>query len=67
VAPRFDLFRMQDGDPIWVSAIEQREDAQWRIKELMSESQGEFVLLDRVTGQKIVVTPESSICLRPQQ
>jgi len=33
----------------------------------MSESQGEFVLLDRVTGQKIVVTPESSICLRPQQ
>jgi hypothetical protein len=56
VAPRFDLFRMQDDDPIWVSAIDEREDAQARIEELMSESPGEFVLLDRVTGQKVVVT-----------
>jgi hypothetical protein len=56
MVPRFDLFRMQDGDPIWVSAIDEREDAQTRIEELMSESPGEFVLLDRVTGQKVVVT-----------
>jgi hypothetical protein len=52
---RFDLFQVKEGYPIWVCAIGCLEELNPRLHALMSERDGEFFLLDTVTGDRIMV------------
>jgi|HubBroStandDraft_6_1064221.scaffolds.fasta_scaffold2732086_1 hypothetical protein len=52
---RFDLFEVKEGSPIWVCAIDRLEELNLKLHTLMSERQGEYFLLDSVTGHRIAV------------
>ena len=52
---KFDLFQVKEGFPIWVCAIDRLEELNLKLHVLMSERQGEFFLLDTVTGDRIAV------------
>lgn len=52
---KFDLFQVKEGSPVWVCAIERLEELNPLLHALMSERQGEFFLLDTVTGDRIAV------------
>jgi len=55
---RFDLFQVKEGFPIWVCAIDRLEELNLKLHVLMSERQGEYFLLDTVTGHRIAVTAQ---------
>ena len=52
---RFDLFEVKEGSPVWVCAIDRFEELNLKLHVLMSERQGEFFLLDTITGDRIAV------------
>jgi hypothetical protein len=51
--PRYDLFRMDKGLPLWVGAMETLHEANAQAKRL-ADCPG-CVVLDRTTGHKIVL------------
>ncbi|MGA7919526.1 MAG: hypothetical protein WCA38_07620 [Candidatus Acidiferrales bacterium] len=57
MVPPFDIFKVLDGEPVWVEAIATLEDAKTRVRELMLSDTREYLILSQVTGNKISVKP----------
>jgi hypothetical protein len=60
VVPPFDIFRVSDGDPIWVEAIATLDAAKARVQELMTDLPCEYLIFSHVTGNKISIKPEEA-------
>ena len=58
--PPFDIFRVSDGDPIWVEAIATLDAAKVRVQELMTDAPCEYLIFSHVTGHKISIKPKES-------
>jgi len=53
--PRYDLFRLDEGSPMWVSAAETMADVHAQMGQLADCP--ECLVLDSLTGEKISVKP----------
>jgi hypothetical protein len=53
--PRYDLFRLDDGSPLWIAAAETMADVQAQMGQLANCP--ECLVLDSLTGEKISVRP----------
>jgi hypothetical protein len=51
--PRYDVFKMDDGSPIWVGTADALDDAHAKVSELSDCP--ECVILDRITGERVVI------------
>jgi hypothetical protein len=60
MVPPFDIFRVADGDPIWVEAIATLDAAKARVRELMMDVPCEYLIFSHVTGNKISIKPEEA-------
>lgn len=58
MTPRYDLFKMDEGSPIWFAAVETLEDVKTQLQQAGVDSGTEWIVLDQLTGDKKVVTPE---------
>jgi hypothetical protein len=57
IAP-FDIFRTEnDGTQLWCGTAGTMEEAQSRIGELSVNAPGEYVILSRRTGNKVIIRP----------
>jgi hypothetical protein len=56
---RYDVFRMQDGNPVWLAAAESLHDA----KKQVDEADCECLAFDQMTGEKTVVMPGQDVPL----
>jgi hypothetical protein len=56
--PRYDLFRIENGSPLWVGTVNTLEDANEQAKSLQRDS--EFIVLDHATGHKLVFSTGQS-------
>ena len=54
--PPFEVFQTEaDGNVLWRGTAATMEDAKARIRELAAENPGEFIVMSRRTGQKLIV------------
>lgn len=54
--PPFEIFRTEaDGSVLWRGTAETLEDAKARIRELAAETPGDFIIMSRRTGHKLIV------------
>jgi hypothetical protein len=53
--PRYDLFRLDEGSPLWIAAAETMADVHARMGQLVDCP--ECLVLDSLTGEKISVKP----------
>jgi hypothetical protein len=51
--PRYDVFKMDGGSPIWVGTADALDDAHAKVSELSDCP--ECVILDRITGERVVI------------
>jgi hypothetical protein len=58
MTPRYDLFKMDEGSPIWFGAAETMEAVKTQVQQARVDSNTEWIVLDQLTGDKKVVTPE---------
>jgi len=59
VTPRYDLFKMDEGSPIWFGAAETMEDVKTHMQQATAvDCKTEWIVLDQLTGDKMSVTPE---------
>jgi hypothetical protein len=58
MTPRYDLFKIDDGSPVWFGAAETMRDVKVKVQQASIGSDIECVVLDQVTGHKSVFTPE---------
>jgi hypothetical protein len=58
MTPRYDLFKMDEGSPIWFGAAETMEDVKTQVQQARVDSNTTWIVLDQLTGDKKVVTPE---------
>ena len=58
MTPRYDLFLMDEGSPIWFAAAETMEDVKTRVQQARVDSQTGWIVLDQLTGDKKVLTAE---------
>jgi len=59
-ALRIDIFTIKEnGDPCWLGAAEDLNNAKLRLQQLVTtESSRQFLLLDQMTGNKMIVTAD---------
>jgi hypothetical protein len=50
--PPFDLFRIVNGNPIWVRTAVTLEEARLKIQELQKQEPGEYLIISIQTGHK---------------
>jgi hypothetical protein len=53
-----DIFRVENGAPLWVESAATVEDAKARVEELAVRSPAEYLILDQTTGKKLVIKPD---------
>ena len=54
--PPFEVFQSEtDGNVLWRGTAATLEDAKARIRELAAEDPGEFIIMSRRTGHKLIV------------
>ena len=51
--PRYDVFKIDEGSPIWVGTADTLDDARAKVSELSDCP--ECVILDRITGERVVI------------
>ncbi|HXE36758.1 MAG TPA: hypothetical protein VN087_22785 [Verrucomicrobiae bacterium] len=54
----FDIFRIDRAGVRWLESAESLDHAKARIRELALSFPGEFILLDRKTGNKVVINAD---------
>jgi hypothetical protein len=55
--PRFDIFVLENGEPCWLEAVENLEQAKSRLKLLQAaDFTNQFLVLDQRTGNKIIIS-----------
>jgi len=55
MTPRYDIFKLVDGDPIWTGTANSSQELRGRISLLRDDSVQECVVIDHVTGHRSVV------------
>jgi hypothetical protein len=56
MSPRYDLFRIEDGAPIWIGSASTMHEVKMKVQQLAVES--EWILYDQLTGNKSVLRRE---------
>jgi hypothetical protein len=54
--PRYDLFRLDEGSPLWMDTAETMQEAHEKVIQLTNCA--ECLVLDSLTGEKITLKPE---------
>ena len=56
--PHFDVFQVEnDGNLLWLEAVATMEEAQALVQGLASRGSREYVILNQITGNKVVFKP----------
>ena len=56
--PTYDLFKVTNGEPRWFSSAETLAEARQKVK--LTDGNGEFVIFNQETQEKITVKPQKS-------
>ena len=57
VIAAFDIFRVINGQPLWVDAVQTLEIAKASVRQLMTVRPAEYFILDQTTHHKIALKP----------
>jgi len=58
----YDIFHKEsDGGLLWREAVETMEHVEKRVRELMTKSPGEYLIVNQQTGQRFVIKPDGSL------
>jgi hypothetical protein len=60
VIAAFDIFRVINGQPLWVDAVPTLEIAKASVRQLMTLKPAEYVILNQTTRDKISLKPGTS-------
>jgi hypothetical protein len=60
VIAAFDIFRVINGQPLWVDAVPTLEIAKASVRQLMTLMPAEYVILNQTTRDKISLKPGAS-------
>ena len=60
VIAAFDIFRIINGQPMWVDAVSTLEIAKASVRQLMTVRPAEYFILDQTTHHKIALKPGDS-------
>jgi hypothetical protein len=63
VTVAFDIFRVINGQPLWVDAVPSLEMAKASVRQLMTVRPAEYFILDQNTHHKICLKPGQSTWL----
>jgi hypothetical protein len=55
--PRFDIFRTETEGVLWLESATTLESAKARVEQIAGRSPGEYLLLNQVTGDKVIFRP----------
>jgi hypothetical protein len=58
MSTRYDLFRIDDGGPVWVGTAATMHEVKLKVQQLAVASDSEWLLYDQLTGNKSVLTRE---------
>jgi hypothetical protein len=71
MTPRYDIFKLEDGAPIWTATADSAQEVRVRISLLRSDSVRECIVVDRATGNRSIVSCEQvgleNPAVRPSQ